>query len=254
MISMASMGPRENEDQFKFLCMPYKEGLLQLPYTSDKMIDDFRFSGCHGNEFFTLLSQKNGIPVHTMGAVYASKHLEIGKRLSDYGVQSESNLYFIPWLLDDSSQDSSIPPGQVLDDAVELCDAPDMITWDDDPENKRAKIPCGHAKTPKSLTAYCRSILDASHSRFLCPYISEDQPPVYCGVEWNYVDVRRLAVLTEEEVAEFEKKVSKNYLIKAMGIQQCPKCNSLVERINKKDIRVVCPLCTKNEKAQYEFC
>ncbi|XP_068678477.1 homeobox protein Hox-D4a-like isoform X1 [Montipora foliosa] len=150
MISMASMGPRENEDQFKFLCMPYKEGLLQLPYTSDKMIDDFRFSGCHGNEFFTLLSQKNGIPVHTMGAVYASKHLEIGKRLSDYGVQSESNLYFIPWLLDDSSQDSSIPPGQVLDDAVELCDAPDMITWDDDPENKRAKMPCGHAKKPPS--------------------------------------------------------------------------------------------------------
>ena len=96
--------------------------------------------------------------------------------------------------------------------------------------------------------------MDAGRSRFLCPYISEDQPPVYCGEEWDYIDVRRLAVLTDEEIAEFEKKVSKNYLIKAMGIQECPKCNSMVERINKKDIRVVCPLCTKNEKAPYEFC
>ncbi|XP_068680957.1 uncharacterized protein [Montipora foliosa] len=205
-------------------------------------------------EFFTLLSQKNGIPVVKMRAVYTTKQLEIGKRLSDYGMQNESNVFLVLRLMGGSSQDSSIPPEKVLDDGVELSDAPDMITWDDDPENKRAKMPCGHAITPESLTAYCRSILDAGRSRFLCPYISEDQPPVYCGVEWDYIDVRRLAVLTEEEIAEFEKKVSRNYLIKAMGIQECPKCNSLVERINKKDIRVVCPLCTKNEKAPYEFC
>lgn len=107
---------------------------------------------------------------------------------------------------------------------------------------------------PESLTAYCRSILDAGRSRFLCPYISEDEPPVYCGVEWDYVDVRRLAVLTDAEIEEFEKKISKNYLIKAMGIQECPSCTSMVERRNKKDIRVVCPLCSKNKAEPYEFC
>lgn len=107
---------------------------------------------------------------------------------------------------------------------------------------------------PESLTAFCRSILDAGRSRFLCPYISQDQPPVYCGVEWDYIDVRRLAVLTDDEIEEFEKKIAKNYLVKAMGIQECPKCNSMVERINKKNVRVVCPLCTTNERQQYEFC
>ena len=107
---------------------------------------------------------------------------------------------------------------------------------------------------PESLTMYCRSLLDAGRSRFLCPYISEDQPPVYCGVEWEYIDVRRLAVLTDAEIEEFEKKISKNYLIKAMGIQECPKCNSMVERSDKKHIRVVCPLCSKNKKKCYEFC
>ena len=107
---------------------------------------------------------------------------------------------------------------------------------------------------PESLTMYCRSLLDAGRSRFFCPYISQDQPPVYCGVEWDYIDVRRLAVLTDAEIGEFEKKISKNYLIKAMGIQECPKCNSMVERSNKKHIRVVCPLCSKDKKKSYDFC
>lgn len=108
---------------------------------------------------------------------------------------------------------------------------------------------------PESLTMFCRSILDAGRSRFLCPYISQDQPPVYCGNEWDYIDVRRLAVLTDDEIEEFEKKMSRNYLIKAMGVQECPKCNSMVERSDKKHIRVICPLCTKTGKqAAYEFC
>ena len=48
-------------------------------------------------------------------------------------------------------------------------------------------------------------------------------------MEWDYIDVRRLAVLTDNEIKEFERKISKNYLIKAMGIQECPKCNSMKE-------------------------
>lgn len=204
-------------------------------------------------EFFAMVSKKNSVPVDQLRAVYTTKQLEIGKRLSDYGMQSESNVFLILRLLGGSM--TSIPPEKELDDAVELSEAPDMITWDDDPENKRAKMPCGHAITPESLTMFCRSILDAGRSRFLCPYISQDQPPVYCGNEWDYIDVRRLAVLTDDEIEEFEKKMSRNYLIKAMGVQECPKCNSMVERSDKKHIRVICPLCTKTGKqAAYEFC
>lgn len=107
---------------------------------------------------------------------------------------------------------------------------------------------------PVSLTIFCRSLLDAGRSRFLCPYISQDKPPVYCGKEWDYIVVRRLAVLTENEKKEFENKISKNHLIKAMGIQECPNCKSLVERINKKDIRVACSLCRKKLHKDFQFC
>lgn len=87
-----------------------------------------------------MVSKKNGIPEDQLRAVYTTKQLELGKRLSDYGMQNESNVFLILRLLG-----GSIPPEKELDDAVELSDAPDMITWDDDPENKRAKMPCGHA-------------------------------------------------------------------------------------------------------------
>ncbi|XP_020608665.1 ubiquitin-like protein-NEDD8-like protein RUB3 [Orbicella faveolata] len=94
-------------------------------------------------EFFAVVSKKNGVPEDQLRAVYTTKQLEIGKRLSDYGMQNESNVFLILRLLGGSM--TSIPPEKELDDAVELSDAPDMITWDDDPGNKRAKMPCGHA-------------------------------------------------------------------------------------------------------------
>ena len=87
-----------------------------------------------------MVSKKNGIPEDQLHGVYTSKQLERGKRLTDYGIQHGSTVFLILRLLG-----GSIPPEKVLDDAVELSDAPDMITWDDDPENKRAKMPCGHA-------------------------------------------------------------------------------------------------------------
>ena len=61
--------------------------------------------------------------------------------------------------------------------------------------------------------------------------------------------MRRLAVLTDDEIREFERKISK-----ARGVQECPKCKSMVERTSKKHIRVTCPLCSKNQPKPYEFC
>ena len=130
-----------------------------------------------------------------------------------------------------------------------------MITWDDDPEGKRAKMPCGHAISPESLTAYCKSLLSAGKFIFLCPYVDcQTSSIVRCNKEWSYIEVRRFAVLTAEEQTEFETKISENYLKKAMGIQECPGCETLCERINKKDKRVICRICTNEKGHRYDFC
>ena len=92
-----------------------------------------------------LLSKKNGIPEEAQRVIYAGKQLDSTNadrpRLSNYGLQHGSTVFLVLRL----RGGSDIPPPKELDDAVELTDAPDMITWDDDPENKRANMPCGHA-------------------------------------------------------------------------------------------------------------
>ncbi|CAH1781576.1 unnamed protein product, partial [Owenia fusiformis] len=182
----------------------------------------------------------------------STKQLEYGqnKTLADYNIHNESNLFVVLRLHGGSDED---PPPKQLPDDVELTDAPDMITWDDDPDGSRAKMPCGHAIGPESLTAYCESLLTSGKFRFLCPYIGPENG-VYCGKEWDFSTVRKLAVLTREEKEKFEKRITENYLRKACGIQECPGCMSLCERNDKKDRRVVCPLCSKKKEKLYEFC
>lgn len=70
------------------------------------------------------------------------------KLISDYGIEKRSTLFIVFRLRGGSDQIRV----KVLDDTVELSDAPDMITRDDDPDIKRVKMPCGHAIS-KRITA-----------------------------------------------------------------------------------------------------
>lgn len=114
------------------------------------------------------------------------------------------------------------------------CSAYWRARHDDDPGGKRAIMPCGHAIGPKSLTAYCRSLLTAGKSQFFCIYVDNNNGP-RCNQEWSYIEVHCYGVLLKEEQKEFETKILENYLQKAMGIQECPGCGSLCERLKKKD-------------------
>ncbi|XP_069109813.1 uncharacterized protein [Argopecten irradians] len=51
----------------------------------------------------------------------------------------------------------------------------------------------------------------------------------------------------------FENKTSENYMRRAAGIQECPKCQVFCMRRNSKDRRIVCLSCKKDGKT-YEFC
>jgi len=63
--------------------------------------------------------------------------------LGDYELEDKSTLFVICRVTGGNGPE----PVQLkqFPEGIELTDAPDMITWDDDPENKRAKMPCGHA-------------------------------------------------------------------------------------------------------------
>ncbi|CAH1228671.1 UBC [Branchiostoma lanceolatum] len=201
------------------------------------------------DELIKKISAKNNIPPDVQRIMYTTKQLEYGKGkyLSDYQMQNESTLFVVLRL-----HGGSCTPRKQLDEDVETTDAPDMISWEDDPNTPRAKMSCGHAITPETLTTYCESLLSAGKYIFKCPYISPTTE--YCGKEWSYLEVRRLAVLSLDEKKQFEIKISDNYLRKGMGIQECPKCHSMCERVDKKDKRVVCPLCSASDGAEFHFC
>ena len=202
------------------------------------------------DELFQLLNRKTGIPLEESRLIHAGKELVQGqgKRISDYpSIVHGSTLFMVMRLL------GGLDVGKQPDEACQLTNEPDMITWDDDPNETRVKMPCGHAISPESLTAYCRSIVDAGKFQFICPYVNPTSN-ARCNKEWDYIEVRRFAVLTTKEQKFFETKISENYLQKAVGIQECPGCKSYCERANIKDKRLICKICTKTKQRRFDFC
>ena len=93
------------------------------------------------DDLFRKIKEKSGIPVDELRLLYGPKQLEAGKYLSEYHVENNSTLYLVLRLKGGMMDGNE----KQLDRDVELTYEPDMITWDDDPDNLRAKMPCGHA-------------------------------------------------------------------------------------------------------------
>ncbi|XP_074518259.1 E3 ubiquitin-protein ligase ARIH2-like [Halichoeres trimaculatus] len=104
----------------------------------------------------------------------------------------------------------------------------------------RAKMSCGHTVTPPSLMKWCQRLLDQGATRFLCGV---------CDAEWPHEEVFKMALMTPEEIAHFDRTMSKRAVAKS-----CPGCKSFTVRKNPKDLRVLCSVCTANKGKSYEFC
>ncbi|KAM8748248.1 uncharacterized protein AB9X84_015986 [Acanthopagrus schlegelii] len=111
-------------------------------------------------------------------------------------------------------------------------------------KSRRAKMSCGHAVTPMSLTDHCRRLLDEGKWRFVCGK---------CDAEWSFEEVRKMALLTPGEVEEFEKKTFVN-AAPNLKVKECPGCKSLVVRKDLDDLSVRCTVCTANRQSLYKFC
>ncbi|KAG7330261.1 hypothetical protein KOW79_006483 [Hemibagrus wyckioides] len=139
------------------------------------------------------------------------------------------------------------------DTTLRFVDRPDDILLDDDPNTQRIEMPCGHAVTPQSLTAYCRSLLDQGQYKFLCPALKNGTNNK-CGAEWKYVEVRRIALLTEEEQNHFEKTMAELAAAMYCEYNSCPGCSSYIERQKLTNLCVRCTICTAESGKCYEFC
>ncbi|CAB4414053.1 unnamed protein product [Rhizophagus irregularis] len=189
-----------------------------------------------------------GVEIEHLRLIFAGKELENHYTAGHYKIKQRSTLHLVVRLPGGSNENYS------SDDGVELTNEPDMITWDDDPENLRAKMPCGHAINPESLTAFCRSLVSEGKFQFFCPY-TDSTTDVRCLVEWQYADIRKIGQLTDEECKHFETKISENYALRALGVQECPQCSTCCERRDKNRTSVICLICSRRPGAsEFAFC
>ena len=90
------------------------------------------------------------------------------------------------------------------------------IVCDDDGNDRRVQMPCGHAFCGSCIVQYVRSVIDPS-----------DHTPTYilrclcCKVEWNWSIVRevilQLGGLSDEDFAKIENKYTDRLLHLGMG-------------------------------------
>ncbi|XP_036968996.1 probable E3 ubiquitin-protein ligase ARI5 [Acanthopagrus latus] len=110
----------------------------------------------------------------------------------------------------------------------------------------RAKMSCGHVVTPMSLTDWCLRLLDDEGK---CEFVCGN-----CEAEWSFDEVSKMALLTPEEVEEFEKKIFHNAAKNFLDIKQCPGCKSRVVRNDLSNLNVECSVCTVSKRRTYRFC
>lgn len=141
------------------------------------------------------------------------------------------------------------------DPQLKFSDEPDCISGHSS-HQLHVKMSCGHAVDPNSLTEWCRDLLARKDFRFFCPapVLVENDKPGRCNQEWEYAEIRRLALLTDEECRYFEATLSENASAALYDMKECPGCLSFVERAEKGNLRVVCPICSKAKGKRFEFC
>ncbi|XP_038831547.1 E3 ubiquitin-protein ligase arih1-like [Salvelinus namaycush] len=113
-------------------------------------------------------------------------------------------------------------------------------------------------KIKDSRVRYTNRVLSRSRSKcqqkqckFICPASRKDGET--CGAEWSYTEVRKLVLLTPEEMKKFEETMTD--LISAQNsYKSCPGCNSYVARADLSNLRVHCTVCSAEKGQLYEFC
>ncbi|KAK5599068.1 hypothetical protein CRENBAI_026351 [Crenichthys baileyi] len=140
-----------------------------------------------------------------------------------------------------------------LDKTLTFVDrADDLDPVSSDYNSLRAEMSCGHAVTPDSLTQWCRSQLDEGICKFRCPAVVEGTK--LCNKLWSYQEVRRLADLTVDEIADFEQQMANLSVSEYCEVQSCPKCKTSVERKDLSNLCVECVICSADQKNSYLFC
>ena len=204
------------------------------------------------------MSERTGIPKAESRLIFAGKELTQDKgqkTVADYNIQNESTLILCMRLKGGAAVKQPLNTTKDGDLTLEY-QQPCIITLDDDEDNPRAKMPCGHCITPEGMNSLLKSIVDGGSLRWriLCPALGsvggKNKDQLYCQAEWPYALCRRIGQLNAAEQQFFESKASENMAMAELGMVACPGCESFVFREDRNLIRATCVVCYKKKKRE----
>ncbi len=73
-----------------------------------------------------------------------------------------------------------------------------------------AKMSCGHNVGQTTMTSLVGSLISTNLYEIRCPY--PDDNDLTCNAIWDFKDCAKIGVFTKEEVSEFEKGLSLNWI------------------------------------------
>jgi hypothetical protein len=206
-------------------------------------------------------------PEH-MRLLFAGKQLDENQSrggaytLEHYKIKKLSLLSLVMRVSGGSTRDNLPRPGDnpkvhdPNDFSLKFTDEPDCLDPFPPEEDapRRIKMSCGHAVDATTLTAYCRSLVDVGEYEMHCPAIVDQSSHKACDKIWEYTEIRQVALLNDAECQWFESKIAITAALQYCDMKECPGCRSFVERQELTNLRVHCPICTKDKGENYDFC
>ncbi|XP_069112617.1 uncharacterized protein [Argopecten irradians] len=110
-------------------------------------------------------------------------------------------------------------------------------------DSKRAKMPCGHAITPRSLFDYCWSQLENGRTEIKCPYVLNAKAET-CNSLWLLDVITKFANMNKEEKKTIENKIFTNKM--KITNQKIPDVNTMISLLHKCPTKLIqgisCPI------------
>lgn len=215
-----------------------------------------------------IVALRPELTVDSLRLLFAGKQLEEQNgaeqaTLEFYKIRGKSTIHAVVRMPGGTTRDDIPRPPSPNDKEHSLSDLsikfttlkPDCIDPFPDPKAPpRVEMSCGHGVDPNSLTVYCRSLVDQNHFEMFCPAIVDTKTQKQCKKVWEYVEVRRVALLNDDECRWFESKIAERAAQQYCDMKECPGCRSFLERADLNNLRVRCLICSKKKASSYDFC
>ena len=209
-------------------------------YESQPIIIEIENSELVSNLKKAIYEKNQQLDSHQMNLYFAGIKMENSKKIEEYKINENDKII---------QKKGNLISNQGFLISYE----PDVFTEDDNPDEARAKMNCGHVISRDSMTQFLRSVIEARNYIIKCP--GYDKNGQICGGVWDFSVCKKIGVLTENEAKEFEDKFSYFYMSQKLLFQECPNCKSFVEKPTElTHNRVYCVFCKIKKKLSQDFC